>query len=88
MNSGAPAPAYRTGWLWLTLGFFLLTGTVGSACVVYGALGVWNGGLLPFVPVGVVGGFAAVVSFLLLAGMLYRVDRLRGVPHREVALFE
>ena len=88
MSSAAGTPTYRTGWLWLTLGFFLMVGTVGSAFVVYGALGLWNGELLPYLPITVVGGFTAVLSLLLLTGMLYRVDRLRGVPHREVALFE
>ncbi|MCI4358772.1 MAG: hypothetical protein L3J99_07115 [Thermoplasmata archaeon] len=88
MTSDPSSAPYRTGWLWIVLAFFLLIGTVGSAFVVYGFLGVLNGRWFPELPLGIVGGFVAVVSLLLLTGMLYRADRLRGVPHREVALFE
>jgi hypothetical protein len=32
--------------------------------------------------------FGAGLCILFVSGILYRVDRLRGVAHREVALFE
>jgi hypothetical protein len=35
-----------------------------------------------------VGGVAMVLSFLFMAGILYRVDRYRGTPGRRVELFE
>ena len=88
MSSEEPAPAYRTGWLWGVLTLFLLIGTVASAFVVYAFLGILDGNLFPDLPIAVVGGFVAVVALLILTGMLYRVDRIRGVPHREVRLFE
>ena len=87
MASGAPR--YRTGWLWAVLTLLLVFGTVASASVVYGVTALWAQGawLAGAVVIGV-GGFVALMSFLLLAGLLYRVDRLRGVPHRRVTLFE
>jgi hypothetical protein len=88
VSSDAPAPVYRTGWLWGVLALFLLVGTVASAFVVYGFLGVLGGNLFPSLPIAVVAGFVAVVALLILTGMLYRIDRLRGTPHREVRLFE
>ncbi|HEV2520079.1 MAG TPA: hypothetical protein VGX00_05600 [Thermoplasmata archaeon] len=88
MSDPEPPPKYRTGWLWLVLAFLLMVGSVASAFVVYGFLGVLSGRLLPYLPITVVGGSVAVFVLLLITGMLYRVDRLRGVPHREVRLFE
>ena len=88
MSERADPPRYRTGWLWLVLAFLLVVGTVASAFVVYGFLGVLNGELLPYLPIGIGAGVVAALALLLLTGMLYRVDRLRGVPHREVRLFE
>ena len=35
-----------------------------------------------------VGGILAVLSFLFMAGILYRVDRYRGTTGRRVELFE
>jgi hypothetical protein len=75
--------------LWMVLTLLLLGGTLGSAFFVYGlanllATGRW----MIDVPMLVLGGFLATFLFLLLTGVLYRVDRLRGVPHREVRLFE
>lgn len=84
-----PAPPYRTGVLWGVLALFLLTGTLGAAGVVYGFTGLlaagrwWVDG-----PVLLASGLVAVLSLLFLSGILYRVDRLRGVAHREVRLFE
>jgi hypothetical protein len=84
----APAPSYRTGWLWAVLVFLLVVGTVASAFVVYGLQGVLGGALLPYLPIAIVGAFIAILAILLIAGFFYRIDRLRGVPHREVRLFE
>jgi hypothetical protein len=83
------APAYRTGWLWVVLAAFLGIGTVAAAFVVYGltqllATGDW----LLDVPLFVGGAVVASIAMLLVTGILYRVDRLRGTPHREVRLFE
>jgi hypothetical protein len=82
-------PQYRTGWLWAVLTILLTVGTAASAFVVYGltdlaATGRW----VPDLIAVLVGGGIAGFSLLLIAGMLYRVDRLRGVPHRRVSLFE
>ena len=87
-EEAAAAPVYRTGWLWIVLAALLTVGAAASAFVVYGILGLLGGALLPFLPEAVLGGFGAVLAFLFLTGILYRVDRLRGVPHREVRLFE
>lgn len=43
---------------------------------------------LLYVPVTAAATVAAVLCVLFVSGILYKVDRLRGVPHREVALFE
>ncbi|MFI5414081.1 MAG: hypothetical protein ACHQ16_00150 [Candidatus Lutacidiplasmatales archaeon] len=88
MTESNPAK-YRTGWLWGVLGILLLIGTVAAAFVVYGLTDLYaNGNWLVDVPAFIGGALVASVSMLLLTGMLYRVDRLRGVPHREVRLFE
>lgn len=88
MDSPA-APTYRTGWLWAVLTVLLIFGTVASAAVVYGFAQLWTGGSWVTAAASVaIGLFGATICFLLLAGMLYRIDRLRGVPHRTVRLFE
>lgn len=85
----AAGPTYRTGWLWGILLLLMLGGTVAGAYVVWGVSNlVLTGHYLLDVPVTIGAGFVAVVCVLLVTGILYRVDRLRGVPHREVALFE
>ncbi len=86
----APAPPkYRYGWLWAVLAILLTIGTAGSAFVVYGAQeALFGGAWILYVPMAIGGGFVALVCILLITGILYRVDRLRGTPHREVALFE
>jgi hypothetical protein len=82
-------PKYRTGWLWGVLALLLLIGTVAAAFVVYGLTDLFaTGNWVADVPAFVGGGAVASIAMLLLTGILYRVDRLRGVPHREVALFE
>jgi hypothetical protein len=75
--------------LWLVLAFFLMIGTVAAAFVVYGVTGMFaTGAVLPGLPIAIGGAIVASLAMLLLVGMLYRIDRLRGVPHREVRLFE
>jgi hypothetical protein len=84
-----PAPRYRTGALWTILLLFLLAGTVAAAYMTWS---VWDllqtGRYLVDIPVTLAAGVVATLCLLFLSGILYRVDRLRGVPHREVALFE
>lgn len=82
-------PEYRTGILWGVLGVLLLIGTLASAFLVW-AITDWFGPHRPLLDGFVLlsAGLLAALAFLLLAGILYRVDRLRGVPHRRVALFE
>lgn len=83
------APRYHTGPLWVVLTLLLLGGTVAAAFFVYGLLDLFGTGrLLLDVPIVVVAGFLATFFLLLVTGILYRVDRFRGVPHREVRLFE
>lgn len=80
---------YRTGALWGVLTVLLLVGTVASAFVVYGVTDlIATGRVLRDVALAVVGSVVAVLAFLLLSGVLYRVDRLRGVVRRRVALFD
>ncbi len=87
----APAapPVYRTGVLWGVLALLMLAGIGGAAWFAWGVYewattGYW----LVELPVAVAGAFVAGLMMLFITGILYRVDRLRGVPHREVALFE
>ncbi|HTT35182.1 MAG TPA: hypothetical protein VMH78_04875 [Thermoplasmata archaeon] len=89
-DDAPPAPArYSTGPLWAVLTLLLLGGTVAAAFFVYGFTDLLgHGRWLLDVPVLLVSGFAATFLFLLLTGVLYRVDRLRGATHREVRLFE
>ncbi|HXW67766.1 MAG TPA: hypothetical protein VEL82_07840 [Thermoplasmata archaeon] len=85
--SSSEAPRWRTGWLWGILAALLVVGTVGSATVVYGFLGVESGGVLFAIPL-VVGALVAALAFLFLAGILYRVDRYRGATARRIEFFE
>ncbi len=88
MSSPAPErPVWRTGWLWGVLALLLLFGALGSATFVYGLLGLASGDLL-YTAVVAFGAVVAVVALLLMVGILYRVDRYRGVAHRRVELFE
>jgi len=62
-------------------------GSVGLATIVYGITGIlsgqpWDAIALP------IGGAIATLSFLFMAGILYRVDRYRGIEGRRVPLFE
>jgi hypothetical protein len=89
VTESPPTPKYRTGWLWGILLLFSLGGTVAGAYVVWGASSlVLTHQYLLYVPVTVAATFVAVLCILFVSGILYKVDRLRGVPHREVALFE
>ena len=84
-----PAPPYRTGWLWGVLALLLMIGTVASAFVVYGLTDlVGTGRWFPDAVEALLGAVVAGFALLLLTGMLYRVDRLRGTPHRTVRMFE
>jgi hypothetical protein len=83
------APVYKTGWLWGVLTILLGVGTLAAAFVVYGITDLLaNANWFIDIPAIVGGAVVASIAMLLLTGILYRVDRLRGVPHREVRLFE
>jgi len=80
-------PVWRTGSLWAILGVLLVLGAVGVAAFVYGVLAVLAGALLGAPEAGA-GLSVAVLAFLFMAGILYRVDRYRGAVGRRVELFE
>jgi hypothetical protein len=83
------APDYRTGTLWGVLCLLLILGTVASALVIWAISNAVVTGDYVFDGAVMLGGaFAAIFFFLLLSGILYRVDHLRGVAHRRVMLFE
>jgi hypothetical protein len=89
-SPGAPAPerpVWKTGTLWGVLAVLLVIGTVGSATAVYGALALVGGAWLGAVIVGV-GAVVALLAFLFILGVLYRVDRYRGALGRRIELFE
>jgi hypothetical protein len=87
--TGEGAPPYTTGALWGVLAAFLTFGTVAAAFFVYGVTDLLSTGrLFPDLPVAIAGALAATFFMLLITGILYRVDRLRGVPHRTVRLFD
>lgn len=85
--TSAETPKWSTGVLWGILALFLVFGTVGSAAVVFGLTSAASGQLwdLLAVPIGAV---VAALSFLFIAGILYRVDRYRGLTGRRIELFE
>lgn len=88
MSESAARPL-RTGALWIVLTLLLMGGTIASAFVVWAVLGIWSThAVLLYGPIAVGAAVVAILALLLLTGMLYRVDRIRGVPHREVRLFE
>jgi hypothetical protein len=85
--TSAEKPKWTTGTLWMILGGFIVLGSVGLATIAYGITGALAGQWVALVaiPIGaVVGGLA----FLFIAGILYRVDRYRGVTERRIELFE
>jgi hypothetical protein len=73
--------------LWGILAIFLVIGSAAAATAVYGALALAAGNLLG---IGFLAGgaFGALLAFLFMAGILYRVDRYRGMTGRRVDLFE
>ncbi len=88
MSEAAPTK-YRYGALWGVLTLFLLGGIVSSAFVVYGLTDLFaTGRALWDVPIVLGAGFVASVMLLMIIGILYRVDRVRGVPHRRIELFD
>jgi len=80
-------PKWRTGVIWGVLAVLLVFGSVGAATFVYGLTwvlaGAWVGVIF-----AAVGAFVAFLAFLFMAGILYRIDRYRGVNGRRVELFE
>jgi peptidoglycan biosynthesis protein MviN/MurJ (putative lipid II flippase) len=80
-------PKWKTGTLWGVLCVFLVLGSVGLATIAYGILGILDGQWWTLVAFPI-GAAMAVLSFLFMAGILYRVDRYRGIEGRRVALFE
>ncbi len=89
MTEPTAPPKYRTGVLWAILLLFMMGGTVAAIYVVWGVSQLLTGGTpLVDVPVALAGVLGTLLCVLFVLGILYRVDRLRGVPHREVALFE
>jgi hypothetical protein len=89
VTESPPTPKYRTGWLWGILLLFSLVGTAAGAYVVWGASSlVTTHQYFLYGPVTIGAAFVAALCVLFVSGILYKVDRLRGVPHREVALFE
>ena len=89
MTEAEGPPKYRTGVLWAVLLLFMMGGTIAAVYVVWGVSQLVTGGPAALdVAVALVGAVATVLCVLFVLGILYRVDRLRGVPHREVALFE
>ncbi|MGA8303452.1 MAG: hypothetical protein WA691_09490 [Thermoplasmata archaeon] len=87
MSNAAEGPVWKTGWLWGVLGGLLIVGTLGAATVVYGVLGLAAGDPYFVVPLAL-GAVVGALSFLFMAGVLYRVDRYRGATQRRVELFE
>lgn len=89
MSEPTPAdgPKWRTGVLWGILAVFLVVGTVGAAACVLGALDLFAAEWYGAIALGV-GAVVAVLSFLFMAGILYRVDRYRGAALRRIDLFE
>jgi len=83
----AERPVWRTNVLWGILAVFLVFGSVGAATLVYGLTMILAGNWVG-VPVAGFGAAVAIIAFLFLVGILYRVDRYRGANGRRVELFE
>ncbi len=90
MSGGtAPGPRYRTGVIWGVLTLLLALGSVACAFFAYGFVGfVGNGPPFVDLAIMVLAALAVLYLILLVAGILYRIDRLRGTPHRRIDLFE
>ena len=87
MSEPSETPVWKTGTLWGILAVLLIFGTVGAATFVYGVLGVFAGDPVYLIAIAL-GFVVAALSFLFIAGILYRVDRYRGATQRRVELFE
>ncbi len=87
MSDSAETPVWKTGTLWGVLAVLVVFGTVGAATFVYGVLGTIAGNPLDVIVLAA-GGCVAVLAFLFLAGILYRVDRYRGATQRRIEFFE
>ena len=82
-------PRFHTAALWFVLAFFVVVGSASGAFVVYGVTGLlWSPNIVWDLASLVGGGLVGFFALLMTAGLLYRVDRLRGVPHRRIELFE
>jgi hypothetical protein len=83
------SPHWNTNVLWGILAVFLVVGTLGGALFVF-ALTVWllAGALVLGAVFAAIGATVAFLAFLFMAGILYRVDRYRGVNGRVVKFFE
>ena len=87
MTDQPETPQWKTGALWGILAVLLVLGSAGGATLVYGLLGLAAGVLADLTAVAA-GGAVAFLAFLVMAGILYRVDRYRGANHRRIELFE
>ena len=87
MSEPDEKPQWRTNVIWGVLAAFLVMGSLGAATFVYGLTWVFAGAWFGLV-IAAVGGFVAILAFLFMAGILYRIDRYRGVNGRRVELFE
>ena len=87
MSEQEEKPEWRTNALWGVLAVFVVIGSVGGATFVYGLTWVFAGAWFGVI----IAGFGAVVTILaalFTLGILYRVDRYRGVTGRRIELFE
>jgi hypothetical protein len=87
LSESPEKPVWKTGTLWGILALLVVFGTVGAATCVYGFLGAVTGDPLDVIVLAV-GALVAMLAFLFLAGILYRVDRYRGATERRVEFFE
>jgi hypothetical protein len=88
MNAPAP-PKYRYGVVWGVLTLLLLFGSVACAFFAYGLSGlIANGPVVVDLLIMAVATCVVVYLILLIVGILYRIDRLRGTAHRRIELFE
>ena len=87
MSEPSDRPVWRTNVLWGVLAVFIVIGSAGGATFVYGLTWVMAGAWLGLA-VAAFGAFVALLAFLFIVGILYRVDRYRGANDRRVELFE
>lgn len=87
MTDPSEKPVWKTGALWGVLAVLLGVGTLGAAGFVYGLTGALAGNPYDLIALGI-GAVVAGLAFLFMAGILYRVDRYRGVNERRLELFE